>query len=890
MMTSKTHRQAPRAFLFLPVMLTAATVIGFSLSPHSIRATADDRTPQPSAKISLHQAWQQGRDASVLRTQDMNQLAALRPGQEAPAPNLQTFAELVLPVLQRSCLDCHGPDHSEGRLRIDELDPNLLTGDSVAQWREVYSVLSNSEMPPEGEVDYALSDDDRGQIVDWLSHELNKASLVQRHAQPRSSFRRLARYEYDYALQDLLGLQHSLAGPLPPESTSEDGFRNNAELLQMSAMQFETYRKIARTALSRACVTGERPPPVTYTLSMQDEMARVTASADAKTFDVHDEDSRGQLRRGHLVDHETGLAIACRAASPEPADQLPGPPPAVSPVALVLPANNELKLNLDRFLPDEGRLKVRVRAARSHDDLAGDACLQLSFSAHTSNNANFSNIVSDRDRPVRGTKAAPQFVEFDISLGDIQRNPFRKLETKFPRRDEFLHIRNITLTGGLNVLIDYVEITAPYYEQWPPAAHKAIFFDSPNRGNESVYGREVLERFVRRAWRRPVTEAELDRLMFLLESDRDEFDTFEAAMQEVLATVLVHPDFLYLASHQAEPSAAVAMGISDHALASRLAAFLWASIPDERLLSVADEGRLQDPETLTQQVDRMLADPKSERFARHFVEQWLGLEGLDNTTHIKDRLLRQAMHEEPVAFFENGLRHNRSIMEFLHSDYAVVNERLARHYGIRDVYGVAFREVPVTAGQHRGGLLTAAGVLAMNSDGQHSNPLKRGVWMLERVLHDPPPPPPPDVPEVDLTDPRILQMTLKERIADHRDNAACRSCHARIDPWGIAFENYDAMGAYRTKIGTQPVDAAAELFDRQLLEGMDGLKRYLLLERQDQFTRAMVHKLAAYALGRTLTFGDRVELETIAGRLRQQGDGLRDLVHLIIQSPLFHTL
>ncbi|MCR9200170.1 MAG: DUF1592 domain-containing protein [Planctomycetaceae bacterium] len=892
MTTSKTNRRSPRAFLFLPVMLAFAVLIVVSLVARGNSASADDRladvrsAPSPEV-ISLQQAWQQGRAASVLRKQDTNPPADPGADREAASPNLQTFADSILPVLKRSCLDCHGPDHSEGRLRVDQLDPNLLTGDSVAQWREVYSVLSNSEMPPEGEEDYALSNEDRGQIVDWLSDELNKASRVRQSERPRSSFRRLARYEYDYALRDLLGLQHSLVDQLPPESTSDDGFRNNAELLQMSAMQFQTYRKIARTALSRACVTGDRPPPVTYVLSMPEELARVAAPEGAKTFDVHDDDSRGQVRRAHLVDQDSGLAIAYRAASPQPTDQLPGPPPEVSTVALVLPANNELKLNLDRFLPDEGRLKVRIRAARSDNELAGDACLQLSFSAHTSNNANFSNIVSDRDVRVPAA-AAPQFVEFDISLGDIQRNPFRKLETKFPRRDEFLHIRNITPTSGLNVLIDYVEITAPYYEQWPPASHTAIFFESPDQSNESVYGREVLQRFVRRAWRRPVTNSELDRLMLLLESYRGEFDTFEAAMLEVLATVLVHPDFLYLASHEAEPSAAAVM--TDHELASRLSAFLWASIPDDELLSLADKGRLQDPDVLTQQVGRMLADPKSKRFARHFVEQWLGLEGLDNTTHIKDRTLRQSMHDEPVAFFENALRHNRSIMEFLHSDYAVVNERLARHYGIRDVYGVAFREVPVTAGQHRGGLLTAAAVLAMNSDGQHSNPLKRGVWMLERVLHDPPPPPPPDVPEVDLTDPRILQMTLKERIADHRDNAACRSCHSRIDPWGIALENYDAMGAYRTKIGKEPVDASAELFDRQTLDGMDGLKRYLLLERQDQFTRAMVHKLAAYALGRSLTFGDRVELENIAGELRRQGDGLRDLIHLVIQSPLFHTL
>jgi hypothetical protein len=179
--------------------------------------------------------------------------------------------------------------------------------------------------------------------------------------------------------------------------------------------------------------------------------------------------------------------------------------------------------------------------------------------------------------------------------------------------------------------------------------------------------------------------------------------------------------------------------------------------------------------------------------------------------------------------------------------------------------------------------------MAMNSDGSDSNPLKRGVWLLERILDDPPPPPPPDVPEVDLTDPRILEMTLKERIIDHRNKAACASCHSRIDPWGIAFENYDALGVFRTKVGAQPVDANSTLFNQQPLAGIDGLKRYLLSDRQDQFIRAIVHKMTAYSLGRPLTFADRSDVDKLAIKLRQSGDQLEDLIHLIIASDIFNA-
>ena len=205
----------------------------------------------------------------------------------------------------------------------------------------------------------------------------------------------------------------------------------------------------------------------------------------------------------------------------------------------------------------------------------------------------------------------------------------------------------------------------------------------------------------------------------------------------------------------------------------------------------------------------MLADPRAERFSQHFVEQWLGLDGMDSVTHVKDDALREAMRQEPIAFFREVLRSNSSVMDFLHSDYVVVNERLAQHYGIPGVFGPHFRKVPIAAQTHRGGILTSAAILTMNSDGTDSHPLKRGVWLLKRILQDPPPPPPADVPKVDLTDPRILKMTLKERIADHRNKPACISCHSRIDPWGIAFENYDALGACRTNIKNKPVDATS---------------------------------------------------------------------------------
>jgi hypothetical protein len=245
------------------------------------------------------------------------------------------------------------------------------------------------------------------------------------------------------------------------------------------------------------------------------------------------------------------------------------------------------------------------------------------------------------------------------------------------------------------------------------------------------------------------------------------------------------------------------------------------------------------------------------------------------------------MKQEPVALFAEMLKDNRPVMDFIHSNYVLANNRLAEHYGLPEVFGDQLRKVKLSPESKRGGLLGQAGLLAMNSNGKDSNPLKRGVWLLENLLNDPPPPPPPAVPEIDLADPEILKLTLKQRMEDHRDDPACFSCHSKIDPWGIAFENFDALGQWRDKIADQPVDASSLLFNKDELHGMKGLKDYLLANRQNQFARAMSHKLAAYALGRPLTFGDRSQVDHITAGLRKQGDGLADLVFRIVKSDLF---
>lgn len=758
---------------------------------------------------------------------------------------------------------CHGPKKSKGKFRIDTLDPDLMNGDDVDWWLEVLDVLSNGEMPPD-DAKVELADTDLRKIIEWLGPEIQKASTGLLREKSHSSFRRMARYEYDYALQDLLGLRYSLVDRLPPETASEDGFKNSSEMLQMSAMQFEIYREIGLKALKHATVTGDRPKMVVYRLPGQDD--KLSALDNEDIGEIHALTQKAKkAKKGEEIEKKISF------------DQ----------------KNHSLKLNLSNHLPDEGIMRVTVRAGRSTLNADDYMNLRLDFSAHTSNNANFSQVISARDVPVTASADEPQFLHFDIPLSEIQRNPFRNNTEKFPRRDEFLTIRAIASTRKnkelLSVPVEFIEISAPFFAQWPPQSHRDIFIESGNKTNEEVYGREVLTRFMARAWRRPVTSKEVEPFMALFTGYRPDFASLEEAMLEVLATVLATPEFLYLAQEIPASDVESPTTISELELASRLSFFLWSSVPDVELLYLASKGELKDAIVLAAQVKRMLADSRSRRFSENFVHQWLGMDGLESVTHVNENSLKEAMAEEPIAFFEEVLDRNSSVMDFIHSDYAVVNERLASHYQLKDVYGSHFRKVAIKPEANRGGILTGAAILAMNSDGKDSHPLKRGVWMLERVLDDPPPPPPPNVPEVDLTDPRILQMTLKERIADHRNKPACISCHAKIDPWGIAFENYDALGSFRTKIENKPVDATAALFNKQELAGMDGLKRYLLADRQDQFSRAMVHKVTAYALGRPLSFGDRADIERLTAQFRKKGDRLGDLISLIITSRIFHS-
>jgi cytochrome c553 len=846
--------------------------------------------------------------------------AEKRATETAPEPDLQTFRRDIAPILAKACVRCHGPDKQKGDVRIDTLDPDLFHGRDVEWWLHVLSVLTNGEMPPEDADE--LADDERRQVIEWLVAESQSASLVRRATKAHSSFRRMTRYEYDYALQDLLGLPYDFGGDLPPDPTSADGFQNSSEVLHLTGIQFRAYLESARKALRLAVVSGERPEPIYWGVSMADAAAVEWKRQDAQLEDLRKkhaadpEKLAAELLRqtehnqtrpdgAHYLDRRTGRRASqswgydgarfawqpttSRLEVPETVDQI-----------AVLPEGKGLIVELGDQVPEHGTLRVAVRASRADAEPEGAPSMQLMFGWQASNDSQAAVRISAADVVIDAAPGAPQFYQWDVPLSQIYpRNSVRKISQMgdLPSPSEYLKLVNRSESGG-DILIQQVEVTAPVYDPWPPASHTHIFVDSSNAADERVYAREVLANFMSRAWRRDASADEIERKMRLFERLRPECDSFQDAVIEVLATVLASPNFLYLVESAPLGEAAErnsAGRLSDLELATRLSMFLWCSTPDSQLLALAKQGQLQNTEVFCQEIERLLADPKSRRFSLRFARQWLGLELLDYL-HVDAKLypqfdpaLQEAMQEEPVAFFHEVLQHDLSALEFLHADFTMMNERLAKHYGSTGVFGNYFRRVELAPEQRRGGFLTQAGLLAMNSDGKDSHPLKRGIWMLQRLLNDPPPPPPAAVPVIDLADPEIAKMTLKQRIENHRNAPACMSCHSKIDPWGIAFENYDAVGKWRTEVLGQPVDAVGVLFNHQQLDGMDGLKRFLLENRQDQFVRALVYKLLTFALGRPLGFGDRAAIDEITADVRKHGDGLATMVRTIATSELFRS-
>lgn len=446
---------------------------------------------------------------------------------------------------------------------------------------------------------------------------------------------------------------------------------------------------------------------------------------------------------------------------------------------------------------------------------------------------------------------------------------------------------------GPPVLIRSLEFEAPYYEQWPPASHQRIFGVADAEASEAQRARQILTRFMGRAFRRPATEQELTRYLAFWRDGREDFHSFADSVRETLVAVLCSPSFLFLADAGAKPQAAepAADPGGQYALASRLSYFLWDSPPDSELLQLAGKNQLEDQ--LLDQVDRMLDDPRTERFVRAFAWDWLRLDRHRQMTINVNvhpdftRFVKEDMEQETYRFVHHVIARDRSVLEFIDSDYAMLNQNLAEFYGIDGVRGSHFRPVQLPAGTLRGGLLNQGAFLAGHSDGTRPHAIKRAVWLKERLLGDPPPPPPPNVPELDPEKPGFEKLTLKQQMEQHRNNPSCRDCHLGIDPYGLPFQQMSAVGRFELKRRGVVVDASSEFPDGTPVDGVRQLLDYLLEVKRDQFVAALIEHLYAYALGRDLQFADEREIRQIARHVELGGYRMRTVLRAIVSSPSF---
>lgn len=451
------------------------------------------------------------------------------------------------------------------------------------------------------------------------------------------------------------------------------------------------------------------------------------------------------------------------------------------------------------------------------------------------------------------------------------------------------HLVKESSLNGPPLLIKSVEFEAPYYPVWPPKSYTEVFFKSKNQDNEELYGSEIIEKFMTRAFRRTLNDGELERYLNFWRNIRNDFNSFEEGIKEVLIAILCSPNFIYLN----QPMNINSEELDDeYYLASQLSYFLWNSPPDEKLIELASEGRLY--RNLSRQINRMIKSPKIENMINGFSYEWLRLDrhkNMDvNVQEYEDytRFVKEDMFNETYEFMKYILVNDLSILNFIDSDFAMLNQNLAEFYGLNGVEGNEFRPVNLNKNQNRGGLLSQGSFLTGHSDGTQPHAIKRAVWLKEKILGDHPPPPPPNVPEIDPETPGFENLTLKEQLFLHRNKVSCMDCHMKIDPYGVIFENYDATGRYQLTMKGKPIDSKSVLPDGNEVDGIQGMKDYILKFKTEDFTKSIVKNLFSYANGRDVGFADEKEIKYIVDKVMKDNYSFKTVIQEIIYSPSFY--
>ena len=769
-------------------------------------------------------------------------------------------------VLDRYCVTCHNDRLRTGGLTLDATSVDADDPSRHADvWERVIGTLRTGAMPPPGRPrpDAATYD----AVASQLEAAIDRAAAANPDPGRTSTVHRLNRTEYRNAIRDLLALDLDVTPLLPGDETSDTGFDNNADVLSISTAQLERYLSAARTITRLA--TGLPP-----------------ANPEFETFDVpllllQDERQDENLPLGS----RGGVAV-----------------PYHFPVDGEYLIKVELRTNWQDYILGMGsahQLDVRID---------GELVKRFTVGGEA------------RGRPAPGTFTIAE--RGDPEWETYLQSADERLEVRVPvqagpRTVGVSFVRNVWEPEGIlkprqagellsndeayhgNAAVSAVGIGGPYAVTGPGDTpnRRAIFACRPDTSaaaDERACATEIVSRLARRGYRRPVTTEDVNTLLDFYESGRESGGSFVAGVQLALERMLVDPDFLLRIARDPDGAAPGApYHLSDVDVASRLAFFLWGTVPDDVLLDAAEQGRLTQPAVLDAQVRRMLGDPRAGSLVDDFAVQWLHLRNLEDVTgdpvpfpDFDDNLV-EAFRQETTLFLASTLSDDRSVLDLLDADYTFVNERLARHYGIPGIYGSRFRRVTLPDREQRGGLLGHGSLLALTSYPTRTSPVLRGKWLLDTILGAPPPSPPADVPALPERGDGGQTTSVRERLERHRQAPACATCHASIDPPGFALEQFDGLGAWRTRdeFGNA-IDATATMPSGRTVEGMAGL-RALLLERPEQFAGTVTEKLLSYALGRGLEHTDKPIVRAIVRDAAADDYRWSALIAGIVKSPAF---
>jgi cytochrome c551/c552 len=747
-------------------------------------------------------------------------------------------------LLDQYCVVCHNQRAKTAGLMLDKMDLNHIA-DGAEVWEKVVRKLRGGMMPPVGmpRPDKPATEG----FISWLEASLDRAAAANPNP-GRDPLHRLNRAEYANAIHELLALDIDVTSLLPADDEA-NGFDNIADVLKVSPSLLEQYlgasRQIASLAVGDPAIT-----PVSEIYRVPPDLAQEDHIEDLPLG------TRGGIAIHHNfpLDGEYNFSVKLLRNIVGYITGLEWP--------------HQLEISVD------GQRVFLAPVGGEADNKTMDANLGVAGDA------------MDARLKVRAPiQAGPRTVVVTF----LRKNSAESVEPLQPfTRD--LDLQNM---NGIP-LIDYVDITGPLKPTGPgdTPSRRRIFSCRPNGASDELpCAKKILTSLARRAYRRPVSDQDMELLLSFYQAGRNK-GNFDAGIESALRLILADPKFLF--RYSPDPSN-VAPGanyrVSDLELASRLSFFLWSTVPDDQLLDVAAQGKLKDPAVLDQQVRRMLADPRAKELATNFAGQWLYLRNLPSSIPDRDTFpnwddnLRQAMRRETELFFESIVHEDRSALDLLNADYTFVNERLARHYGIPNIYGSQFRRVQITD-ENRRGLLGQGSILTVTSYPNRTSPVLRGKWILENILGTPPPAPPPNVPALKESGEGGKMLSVRVLMEQHRQNPACASCHKIMDPLGFSLENFDGIGQWRTKEPGGAVDASGQLADGSQVDGPAALRK-AILAHPDQFVDTMTEKLLTYALGRGLEYYDMPVVRDIVHDAASNNYRFSSLVMGIVKSVAF---